>query len=89
MKFAESTKLHRKSGMWGTLRFIAKTEFKSFGGASPVVFVPRTLRRTWGTRPVPGRSAAAEGQTADPRLAPTARRGRRDDKGEGLLQSAR
>jgi hypothetical protein len=29
---------------------------KSFGRASPVLFGPRTLRRTWGTRPVPNGS---------------------------------
>jgi hypothetical protein len=54
---------------------------KAFVGLRPVVFVPRTLWRTWGTRPVSGRLVETEKETADPSA--TLRSGR-DDKGESL-----
>jgi hypothetical protein len=38
--------------MWGTRQLVVGTE-KSVRWAAPVVFVPRTLWRTWGTRPIP------------------------------------
>jgi hypothetical protein len=41
---------------------------KSIGGALPVVSVPRTLRRTWGTRPVSGRTAMSEIELQIPRM---------------------
>jgi hypothetical protein len=51
--------------MWCTRRSSESLD-KSIGGASPLVFVPRTLGRTWGTRPVSGRFVDPEGETADP-----------------------
>jgi hypothetical protein len=62
MKFAEPIEFHRKSGMWGTLVFVEGSKgpvgicglfSESDRWASPSVFVPGTLGRTWGTRLVP------------------------------------
>ncbi len=39
--------------MWGTRHFLLVQKVKSDCRAAPVVFGPRTLRRTWGTRPGP------------------------------------
>jgi hypothetical protein len=68
MKFSEATELHRKSGVWGTrgswrVGGFENQETRKASGvcdsleegdrwASPIVFVPRTLGRTWGTRPI-------------------------------------
>ena len=41
--------------MWGTRRFVAllKIKTKALVALRPVVFVPPTLWRMWGTRPIP------------------------------------
>ena len=60
MRFVNATKLHRKSGEahscfcnieQSKARFQIQ-QMRSWG-LRPIVFVPGTLWRTWGTRPIP------------------------------------
>src|SRR5260370_32858667 len=53
MKCAEPTKPHRKSGMWGTRNLWVGRFEKTFVRASPIFFGLCTVRRTWGTLPIP------------------------------------
>jgi hypothetical protein len=41
-------------------------QIRALVGLRPAVFVPRTPGRTWGTRPVSGRSVGTEKETAGP-----------------------
>ena len=50
MKFANATKLHRKSGR-SPQKFSCEIEQQK--QSKHIIFNPRTLWRTWGTRPVP------------------------------------
>ena len=52
IKFVGSDKPHRKSGDMGHPALVADVA-KTVVGLRPVFFGPRTLVRTWGTRPVP------------------------------------
>jgi hypothetical protein len=52
IKFVGPNKPHRKSGDVGHPAFVADVA-KTVVGLRPVFFGPRTLVRTWGTRPVP------------------------------------
>jgi hypothetical protein len=61
--------ISQEIGGVGTRGFVSVSD-KSIGGPSPVVFVPRTLGRTLGTRPVSRRYVESEKETADPSLSP-------------------
>ena len=54
MKFANATNLNRKSGGKAHFEsFFESIDLEKQSEKYAVIFGPRTLRRTWGTRPVP------------------------------------